>query len=1309
MRTTVDLPRLPALVRFLCLVPVTSSAVYAQSAIPEFIHQTDNYRLVVFGAGHFAIDVGGIWMPGCVCLDVNGVPQYQSKRLSRLKAHVSQVKSGRRLVITGQLTEDIAFTQTLVARADSVHLTYAVQALRDLDNADVFITAAPQVDHLAGKRFEVVAGGGRHQETLSAGTVYRARRVRAVTWHDIGGCTTTVEFHRCEDAGVELSVERGLYRVTVFGPGPMKAGQQVSAEVTFTAAPSSPGAARVRTMSGMLGHLRFGVSGVAGLVHHLRTDRGLIIQQFSINEDNVHQVSVGRNVGDQWGGVRVRESVPGRRYVVEAEGDIVNHWRQRVEARRVSDRVDEIELSAHRSTDKPTKRLRLLMYVARRLEKERVPFWLETPDGRRLTEDHGDFLWMGMPPRSEEEGLGLYRVLGKFPAGVRVVMPLPHRGEVLCVTLNQPAEICDYRFGVYFRGLWFQYTRPQVEDVSVTVRVERMPERHVGPLTVWDSTLDHTSTFSAGGVPLLVAVGTGQGGSRWSWRKEDQAATGTLTATSRRVTMRIPLHLWGKRLQVAPGTVDLRAGVKAQWLRFGADLPPVKVRRSAHIEFAPTATERCSLSPLAAVSMRLSRTAAGVATLSFTSDAVPWKLAFGYRRLAAPPPDPLARRADPRPLERPDPGPYGGLQVIRDAPNTGDVTLTTPWWEVVHSARKGGAITSIRFFHGMNENILRSPLATHLFTSSRQYSDARETKPAITVASASPTRVHLHVAGRLLDASGRSAGTFRHDYEYRPMLVRRTCEYDFDEPISCTGLEVGSLHLAPWFDEAVARRDSRDTTWLHAVFPGPPVFTETSFARYLCLFRRGVEGIDWLPAADLDQWRRPGRSLYAVRGDREGNPTLTVQPLALGGPPTPLPPRVRFESYLSLPQIRRHQPRRHFIMCLKNGDCTPEFLRFAAEYGVTDILLGAANVPGTFRLGDLEASRTTVARAHRLGIQVYPFDPFQLVNRRADIWRHRDEWGRAALNAGKPQMLTYSSYGDYFCPTAKGFRQALKQGYARLVDSAGFDGLYFDFTHPFPCYNTHHAAKPHMNTDGVLDMILWVRDFLGPQRVFCGHTGWVPVLFFQDLCTVTAVFEEYLAQEPLPLYLTPGQGEFADGAPRTLVSSFLSSSAVAPGEAGKTAPPTDQVDAYLARCALVGIFPWAHAGNVGASDSYELPEKMRPWLRLFALRGEEDLGTMQFLPYHRQTAAITSTPFVRAATYWNDRAAVIILADSERAEPIDFTVTLRPQAFGWPSTVRLRPHPGRGAPPLRPAGEFNTFRGRLEGYQWAAYHLTPSP
>jgi hypothetical protein len=52
------------------------------------------------------------------------------------------------------------------------------------------------------------------------------------------------------------------------------------------------------------------VSGKSGLLNKVRTDQGLLIQQLSVNEQDMHQVMIGQGQGSEWGGVPLSEWDP---------------------------------------------------------------------------------------------------------------------------------------------------------------------------------------------------------------------------------------------------------------------------------------------------------------------------------------------------------------------------------------------------------------------------------------------------------------------------------------------------------------------------------------------------------------------------------------------------------------------------------------------------------------------------------------------------------------------------------------------------------------------------------------------------------------------------------------------------------------------------------------------------------------------------------------------------------------------------------------------------------------------------------------
>ena len=1291
----------------LLLLSVSAHAADAQSnAIAGLKHQTDHYAMSVFAAGHFAIKVGGSWMPGCICLSVNGTPQYKHDALSHMDCAATPLPDGRTITITGRLTPDVAFTETIAAHDAEVLLTYAVEALADMDRADISISMGPQLEFAKGLDFEVDAGGGLQQYTFPPDQPIVAHETKSITWRGLGAHDAVTSFEKGAAVEVRVSAESATYRVWLQN-GAMKAGERAEAVVRFRAVPREGTVAGVRMVRGTLGHTSFTVGGSSGLLNNIRTDRGLLIEYLSINERDSHQVSAGTGKVPQWGGVEVASAEPGREYSLRCSGDTVNAWEESIEARAVRPGLDEIHLRARRTLDDGPQRLRVLMYVGEWLEQVRQPYLIRTRDGAEKTEQDGRMLWFGMPPTANETGLGRYIELGEYPTGTEVIVPMLSRGEVMTLRLGASMAISGFRFERYFRGMWLQAPEPDTAEIDLTVSVERLPPTTIGRLDVYEH--GDAVSLTTGGTPLLERIKANGAEAAWEWRADGEAAVGRVRTAGESITMDIPRYLHGRTVTIHPAGGEPYSEVDRTPLRLGAELPPLALAAGSRIEFAPTALERMSISLGASAQMKLNCSAQGHGTLTLRGDAG-IECSISHAPIAQPEPDRIACRPVPDGWSEPYPGPFSGLEVLRDAPDAGDITVRSLWWEVVHSRAHGGAISSITFSNGTGQNILRAPISSRIVAGAT-FTDVLAAEPVMEVEQADPGLVRLFIGGSMTSADGEVLGPFEHIYEYRPMLVRRTCSYGLGvNGVDCTGVSVGAMALAPWLDEAAVRRADDRTEWYNAVFPGPRTFEETTFSEYMCLCRRGVEGIDWVPACDLTQWRgfgtgQDGDARYAIEDGGDGCARMAIEPLAIGSDPVRLTGTITFESYLSLPQVKRCLRRQNFVACLDPGECTENMLDFCAEYGVTDIMLGAGITPGTFQVASPAACKQAIDRAHARGMKVYPFDPFQLVNRRAGLWEQHEQQGRYELKDGKPELEVYSSYGDYFCPTAEGFRAALKAGYRSLVESVGFDGLYHDFAHPYHCHNTAHHPTPHMNTDGVLDVILWDREFLGPDRVFCGHTGWVPVLFFQDLCTVSAIFEEYPSSSPLPLYLTPAQGEFVNAAQMTLVSSFLNNGASAPADREGTPAPGDLVDAYLARCALVGVFPWMHAGNMGAADVFDLPEKARPWLKLFALRGDEDLATMQFLPYYRQTAVLCGNSHVRAATYWRDDHAIIILANSETSDPQEFMITILPAQLGWPGDTRIDPQPGKDCTPLSSQARANTFTGSLDGFGFAMYHI----
>jgi hypothetical protein len=743
-----------------------------------------NYQLVLWSAGHFAIKVGGSWMPGCVCLNVDSVAQYQTDQLSHMEGRAEAIPGGRKITVSGRLTPDVAFTETLVCVDQSVTLTYAVQALRDLPHGDIRLTAGPQTDQMQGHVVELTTAPGRQQLAWPPAQPLQVQGVQSVNWRNVGLREARTVFVKCAASQVNLSDKGATYIAWLRQAGPMKQGTTAEATLRFEAVPIGDAAATVANVTGKLAVTKFSLSGTNGLLNNVRTDQGLLIQQLSINEQDMHQVMIGQGQGSEWGGVRVGKQEPGREYLVEGKGPVINEWQEKIGARSTSAGKDEIHWVAHRTLDQGPQRLRVLMYVAQWLEQERNPYLIRTPDGKLQTQDAGETLWFGMPPQSDDPGLGRYRRLGNYPAGTEIVVPMLARGEQMTVRLGQPMEIDGFRFEIYFRGLWFEALDNKQQDLDLTVTVEKLPQRQAGTLQVAEDPLTGAVKLGSGGIPLLDglvardAKGQMVKGS-WDWRAETNGGQGTLGAQAKSVEMRVPEYLWGKQLVLYRAKGRSHTVLAGRLTRLGADLPPGELPAGSRLEFAPTALERVEIGTGGPVSLRLSQLA-GTARLTLTATSGALKLKLSHRQIT-PAPGPLPRQSRQRPRPLPDdPGVYGGLAVKKDTPARGDVTIATPWWEVRHSAARGGAITSVRFLNGTGQSILTAPVATRLLTAEGAFTDLGDGKPTLTVEQATPAFVRVKVTGWLKTGQGKPLCPFEHSSAGE--AVSRTLLRDPGEP-----------------------------------------------------------------------------------------------------------------------------------------------------------------------------------------------------------------------------------------------------------------------------------------------------------------------------------------------------------------------------------------------------------------------------------------------------------------------------------------------------------------------------------------------
>ncbi len=1269
----------------------------AQS-IPPFQVQTSSYRLHMFNHGNHAVNVAGLWMPGNICLTMHGPDggfvQYKSADAPELELTERRTEDGVEIiVIKGMLGRKLRFTQTTRCADLKMTTTYEVEALTDLRATTITITAGPGPRKLLnGLHFSIHGPKGETTGTFPASPAIRVDNPARITWPDLGHRTVSFVFVKAAAGNVVVTDQGVRYEADLLRNGDLKAGGKLTGSCAVVIEFDKGFTGILPWSEGHAGPIRFDVDGANGMVHHLRTEYGNLIERLNLNEKagdrNRYQSSAGRD-GPGWSGVAEMTPPAGADYRGQVSGTIINEWRETVTARRI-ERGGQVDVTYHRVRSKQAANLRLLIYMAQRLEDRGQPFMVVPAAGGPITSISGQPTTIGMRSFNAEKGLGPYTDICRFKPGDRIVIPLLERGETLTLRSSRPATLAAFRFEVYFRGLWLDFDNDDAADVTLTLAVAEMPRRQ-GP--GWSAPVDErTGAFAVtwGGMPLIDGVMPYAGlpaergepfldGRRAKWRYEMTSTPDGLRQRWRRpagteaagLVIDLPLELVGRTVEVLGPNGQPRVpplGTR----RIGAELPAETLAAGCTLVINRTAREQVRLGPDFDCRMTLGRKIGDGARLRLAAAKGAGNLGLDVRLATIP--------ARPMRFDTPDPrATDSGLRAMGDGD---DVLVVSPWWQVRQSAANGGCVSSVVFFYGSGRNVLVQPSASYVTTAGGS-ATTLGSRATLQIVEQSPERVVVRAIGAL-------AGKLRVPYvatcEYRTGYMRQKWEYDFGDGVTgVTRFGVQRLDIRPELDEYLGRRLTRRTQRGRAVFPGATVFEEASYARYLCLFQRGVEGIEWLSATSVPQWRsqlgEQGHARYAIAaGDHTpGAGNLIIEPWADAEAPITISGTKTFEWISGLANIPPQLDRRYFITALRAPD--EAMVRHAAYAGATVLHLGAGNWPGSFKSSDPKGSKRIVGLAHRYGMKIYPFDAHALLHRsvRKVSAEQRERWGTERLDGkGRRKLWVYSAYGDYMCDTARGWRDFMEHGYAGMMADYGYDGLYYDFVHPILCYNDRHCpVSPHLSSDGVLALCEWTAHQVGPDGVFSGHTGWVPTIACKNYCTVDTVYEEIGDDQVPALGRMPEQAQFVNARPKRLVSSFLWNSCLSSGESKSRSPRPEDVRAYTARCALLGVFPSPRNGDVSTDMRRAEDAPSHPFVRLMTAARALDLTRMEFADWRRQSAVACDNAHLRAAVFWNADRALVFVSNSESAREQSGAVRMDTSAFGWPreGTIAIVPLP----------------------------------
>jgi hypothetical protein len=211
---------------------------------------------------------------------------------------------------------------------------------------------------------------------------------------------------------------------------------------------------------------------------------------------------------------------------------------------------------------------------------------------------------------------------------------------------------------------------------------------------------------------------------------------------------------------------------------------------------------------------------------------------------------------------------------------------------------------------------------------------------------------------------------------------------------------------------------------------------------------------------------------------------------------------------------------------------------------------------------------TTIAAMHKYGIKTVPYFSNHELHPSTEAFALKaEEWGRKPDD--QSNLLPFTEFGSLMC-FKSGWLNYFKFTVDRVLTNHQFDGVYYDWNVGLYCNNPLHVGKistgispekglgafaysptGHWDIEGLLDLMEWTRQRVGPDGVVICHNTLVPMFATENFATYIVGMEwsygNLMTSVPKPEELplewnfagarsrgVIGYGTIAPGAPKRL-------------------------------------------------------------------------------------------------------------------------------------------------------------------------------
>jgi hypothetical protein len=616
----------------------------------------------------------------------------------------------------------------------------------------------------------------------------------------------------------------------------------------------------------------------------------------------------------------------------------------------------------------------------------------------------------------------------------------------------------------------------------------------------------------------------------------------------------------------------------------------------------------------------------------------------------------------------------------------GILTLNTPYYEVRHDLRKGGAIASIRLTHGHAPNLLAQPLGTRVCDETGTvFADVNDPAARVSHRKDGSTEI-VSVECQPLAEQGRESGLrLKTVFEYHWGYIKIRKELavaagSFRARELCLLATVLAPSLSDFgYREGLTESEGAppfsfgSCRWgkLSVQNPSKPLLKTTCLPRYLMVAEAGVEGLEWFMGSDLSQWdlqitgrRGQGQCLLQAAPAAAGF-ALSISPFQGAETPVSLPKALAFDCYLGLPILsgQARKPWFHASFNRNRGEwVTKDQARRWAETGFQTVHChndGDYYSDGLFwRDGayppypDMGKFDQVVEECHRNGLRVATyFSNKELHPSTREFQLHGSEWGRQN-RPGNLQHNFYrekSEFGVQMC-LRSGWPEFLKSSIDRVLTNHPLDGVYYDWNVALFCCNARHEGKPagvaadgHWDIDELLNLMEWTRRRVGPSGLVIIHNTTTPMF-------ATENFADFVVANEW------GYGKWTDNGPDlqdlplewSLVGA-RSRGVISYGQISAGAPK--RLHRLFALEALLdGVTPWP-----ASPETFELFSILKPI---------GDLESCRFVGWRNQ-AVVLQGRRCASAIYSRPAESFLLLANLEK-DPQEVRCTVRPDKLPYP-------------------------------------------